>query len=330
MRPVLRILSLSSALLAPALSAEAQTGVRSPAAIPALEPVVHHRTVSVRGISISYREAGPADAPVVLLMHGFPTSSHMYRDLIPRLATRYRVIAPDFPGFGASDQPSPDGFEYTFENLTRIFDELTTRLGLSRYALYVMDYGAPVGFRLAAWHPERVVALIVQDANAYMDGIGSFWDPLKAYWADGTARTEDALRPFLELDAQKWQFLHGVRDSSRISPDTWLLAQAGLDRPGNKQIQLALFYDYRNVLPLYPQLHRYFRTRQPPMLVLWGRNDEIFLVAGAHAYRRDLPSAEIHIFDTGHFALEEEGGPMSEKILAFLDRTVRGTDRAAR
>jgi pimeloyl-ACP methyl ester carboxylesterase len=330
MRPLLRILAFAPALFANALPANAQTDARPPAAPPAFSPVVHHRTVPIRGVGIFYREAGPANAPVVLLMHGFPTSSHMYRDLIPRLATRYRVIAPDFPAFGASDQPSPDSFEYTFENLTRIFDELITQLGISKFTLYVMDYGAPVGFRLAAWRPERVEALIVQNANAYMDGIGAFWEPFKAYWADGTVRTRDALRPFLEIGAQKWQFLHGVRDSSRISPDTWLLAQAGLDRPGNKDIQLALFYDYRNVLPLYPTLQQYFRTSQPPTLVLWGRHDEIFLVAGAHAYRRDLPNAEIHVFDTGHFALEEAGREMSQRILAFLDRTLTRTQQSAR
>ena len=283
---------------------------------------VHYRYATVKGVRIHYREAGPADAPVVLLMHGFPTSSHMYRDLIPTLAAHYRVIAPDFPAFGASDQPAPSAFEYTFENLTRVFDELTTQLGISSYALYVMDYGAPVGFRLALWHPERVRALVIQDANAYLDGIGKFWEPFKAYWANNTSATRNALRPFLELDAQKWQYQHGVRDLSRIAPDNWLLAQAGLDRPGNKEIQLKLFYDYRNVLPLYPELQAYFRKHQPPSLVLWGKNDEIFLVAGAHAYKRDLPQSEIHVYDTGHFALEEQGGAMAAEVLAFLGRTL--------
>jgi pimeloyl-ACP methyl ester carboxylesterase/nicotinamidase-related amidase len=286
-------------------------------------PPVRYRNATVRGVRIHYREAGPANAPVVLLMHGFPTSSHMYRDLIPALAENYRVIAPDFPAFGASDQPLPSTFEYTFENLTRVFDELTTQLGISSYVLYVMDYGAPVGFRLALWHPERVRALVIQDANAYLDGIGKFWEPFKAYWTNNTAANQNRLRPFLEIDAQKWQYQHGVRDQSRIAPDNWLLAQAGLDRPGNKEIQLKLFYDYRNVLPLYPELQAYFRKHQPPSLVLWGKNDEIFLVAGAHAYKRDLPQAEIHVYDTGHFALEEQGGPMAAEILAFLGRTLK-------
>jgi len=285
-------------------------------------PIVRSSYATVRGVRIHYREAGSADAPAVLLMHGFPTSSHMYRHLIPRLASRYHVIAPDFPAFGASDQPSPGAFVYTFENLTRLFDDFTTQLGLSSYVLYVMDYGAPVGLRLASWHPERVRALVIQDGNAYLDGIGKFWEPFKAYWTHNTAATRDRLRPFLELDAQKWQYQHGVRDLSRISPDNWLLAQAGLDRPGNKEIQLGLFYDYRNVLPLYPQLQAYFRKHQPPALVLWGKNDEIFLEAGAHAYKRDLPKAEVHVFDTGHFGLEEMGGPMTERILDFLERTV--------
>jgi pimeloyl-ACP methyl ester carboxylesterase len=279
--------------------------------------------MTVRGVKLQYREAGPMDAPVVLLMHGFPTSSHMYRDLIPALATRYRVIAPDFPAFGESEQPSADDFDYTFENLTRVIDDFTVALGVPSYALYVMDYGAPVGFRLAMWHPERVRALVIQDANVYLDGIGRFWDPFKAYWADNTPENRDPLRAFLEIDAQKWQFLHGVRDPSLIAPDNWRLAQAGLDRPGNKEIQLKLFYDYRNVLPLYPELQAYLREYQPPSLVLWGKNDEIFLVAGAFAYKRDLPKAEIHVYDTGHFALEEQGGPMTEEILAFLGTWLR-------
>jgi pimeloyl-ACP methyl ester carboxylesterase len=302
--------------------------VSHPLTAEAEPPVVHYRSVKVGGVSLSYREAGPADAPVVLLLHGFPTSSHMYRELIPALAVRYHVIAPDLPAFGASDQPSPETFEYSFENLTRVIDGFVGKLGLSRYALYVMDYGAPVGFRLAAWHPERIRGLIIQDANAYLDGIGSFWEPFKAYWADGGAETQAKLRPFLEIDAQKWQYLHGVRDSSRIAPDNWVMAQAGLDRPGNKEIQLKLFYDYRNVLPLYPKLQAYFRQYQPPTLVLWGKNDQIFLVAGAHAYQRDLPKAEVHVYDTGHFALEEQGGPMTERILDFLGRTL-GTSRMA-
>ena len=315
-------LMLHSILLAGAAAASA-TPAR--AYVPTAEadpPVVHFRSVKVGDINLFYREAGPADAPTVLLLHGFPTSSHMYRELIPALAARYHVIAPDLPAFGASDQPSPESFEYSFENLTKVVDDFIGKLGLRSYALYVMDYGAPVGFRLAAWHPERVLALIIQDANAYLDGIGSFWEPFKAYWADGTSRTQAKLRPFLEIDAQKWQYLHGVRDSSRIAPDNWVMAQAGLDRPGNKEIQLKLFYDYRTVLPLYPKLQAYFREHQPPALVLWGKNDQIFLVAGAHAYKRDLPKAEVHVYDTGHFALEEQGGPMTERILDFLDRTL--------
>jgi len=294
----------------------------SPVAAAEPAPAVHYRAATVGGVRISYREAGPSDAPVILLMHGFPTSSHMYRELIPALAARYRVIAPDFPAFGESEQPSAEQFDYTFEHLTRVIDDFTVQLGLSSYALYVMDYGAPVGLRLAAWHPERVRALIIQDANAYLDGIGGFWDPFKAYWANNTEQTRDQLRGFLEIGAQKWQYLHGVRDSSRISPDNWVLAQAGLDRPGNKEIQLKLFYDYRTVLPLYPQLQAYFRKHQPPALVLWGKNDQIFLVAGAYAYRRDLPKAEIHVYDTGHFGLEEQGGPMTAQVLAFLGRTL--------
>ena len=270
MGPMLHNILLACAAAASASSA---SDLSSAATDP---PVVHYRSVRVGGVGVFYREAGPAEAPVVLLLHGFPTSSHMYRELIPALAARYHVIAPDLPAFGASDQPSPEAFEYSFENLTRVVDDFARKLGLSSYVLYVMDYGAPVGLRLAAWHPERVRALIIQDANAYLDGIGSFWEPFKAYWADGSPKTQAKLRPFLEIDAQKWQYLHGVRDSSRIAPDNWVVAQAGLDRPGNKEIQLKLFYDYRNVLPLYPKLQAYFRQYQPPALVLWGKNDEIF------------------------------------------------------
>lgn len=309
------------ALGAPAPATAIAPRLAAPAAEPAA--VVHYRTATVRGVRLNYREAGPPEAPVVLLLHGFPSSSHMYRELIPTLATRYRVIAPDFPAFGDSEQPAADRFDYTFENLTRVLDDFTVQLGLSAYSLYVMDYGAPIGFRLAMWHPSRVQALIIQDANAYLDGIGSFWDPFKAHWASNTTETRDPLRAFLEIGAQKWQYLHGVRDSSRIAPDNWRLAQAGLDRPGNKEIQLALFYDYRNVLPLYPQLQAYFRQHQPPALVLWGKNDQIFLVAGAYAFQRDLPAAEVHVYDTGHFALEEHGGPMADQAMAFLGRTVK-------
>ena len=324
MNPMLHsILAASAAAVwaAPALASHRPTAEAEP-------PVVHYRVVKVGGVGMFYREAGPVDAPVVLLLHGFPTSSHMYRELIPALAARYHVIAPDLPAFGASDQPSPERFEYSFENLTKVVDNFAEKLSLSTYALYVMDYGAPVGFRLAAWHPERVRALIIQDANAYLDGIGSFWEPFKIHWADGTSKTQAKLRPFLEIDAQQWQYLHGVRDSSRIAPDNWVMAQAGLDRPGNKEIQLKLFYDYRNVLPLYPKLQAYFRQFQPPALVLWGKNDQIFLVAGAYAYKRDLPKAEVHVYDTGHFALEEHSGPMTERILDFLGRTL-GTPKVA-
>lgn len=324
MHPVLR--SILSACAAAAWSTPALASY--PPTAEAKPPVVHYRIVKVGGVGVFYREAGPADAPVVLLLHGFPTSSHMYRGLIPALAARYHVIAPDLPAFGASDQPSPEAFEYSFENLTKVVDDFAAKLRLSSYALYVMDYGAPVGLRLAAWHPKRVRALVIQDANAYLDGIGTFWEPFKAHWADGTTKTQEKLRPFLEIDAQKWQYLHGVKDSSRIAPDNWVVAQAGLDRPGNKEIQLKLFYDYRNVLPLYPKLQAYFRQYQPPTLVLWGKNDQIFLIAGAHAYKRDLPKAEVHVYDTGHFALEEQGGPMTERILDFLGRTL-STPRVA-
>lgn len=320
---MLTTLLVAAALAGAAPADAAASHPPDPRIADVLPPPVHHRTVTVRGVQVFYREAGPADASVVLLLHGFPTSSHMYRNLIPALATRYRVIAPDYPGFGASDAPARDRFTYTFDALADVLDDFTRAVGLARYALYVMDYGAPVGFRLATRHPERVTALVSQDGNAYLEGIGEFWAPFKRFWAEPTPAHRDALRPFLELDAQKWQYLHGVRDSSRIAPENWVLVQAGLDRPGNKEIQLDLFHDYRTNLPLYPAWQAYLRRHRPPTLVLWGKNDQIFLPAGAEAFRRDVPDAEVHLYDTGHFALEEKGEEMAARILAFLDRAVR-------
>ena len=278
-----------------------------------------YRTATVDGLEIFYREAGPRDAPVLLLLHGFPTSSQMYRDLIPRLADRYHVIAPDYPGFGRSAAPTPVQFEYSFDHYAALMERFTRQLGLSRYALYVMDYGAPVGFRLAAQHPERVTALIVQNGNAYQEGIGQFWDPIKAYWNDNSAANREHLRQAaLTLDGTRWQYLHGEPDPSLVSPDAYMLDQAYLDRPGNTDIQLAMIYDYRNNLPKYPQWQAYFRKHQPPTLVIWGKNDQIFLAAGAAPYRRDLPKAEVHLLDAGHFALETHSAQIAQLIRDFL------------
>ncbi|MEM7247029.1 MAG: alpha/beta hydrolase [Acidobacteriota bacterium] len=290
--------------------------------VSALASDVRYRSTVIDGLDIAYREAGPADAPVVLLLHGFPTSSHMFRDLIPELAQRYHVIAPDYPGFGASSMPSVDEFDYSFDSLTDIVDKLVGRLGVTRYSLYVMDYGAPVGFRLATAHPERVQSLIVQNGNAYQEGLREFWDPIRAYWKDRTPETTAPLRDFLKLEATRWQYVAGVRDVEAISPDAWTLAQAGLDRPGNQEIQLELFFDYGTNPPLYPRWQAFLRKHQPPTLVVWGKNDPIFPAEGAHPYRRDLKDIEFHLLDTGHFALEEDGDRIAELMLSFLDRKV--------
>ncbi|QSQ20915.1 alpha/beta hydrolase [Pyxidicoccus parkwayensis] len=293
-------------------------------------PEVRYRTVKVEGLDIFYREAGPSDAPVLLLLHGFPTSSHMFRNLIPALADRYHVIAPDYPGFGQSSAPERSAFAYTFDNLARVVEGFTEAVGVKRYALYVMDYGAPVGFRLATRHPERVSALIVQNGNAYEEGLGEFWAQLRKYWSQPTQENRDALRSLLTLDATKWQYTNGVPDTSLVSPDTWTVDQAGLDRPGNADIQLDLFYDYRTNLPLYPAWQAYFRKYQPPTLVVWGKNDAIFIAAGAAPYQRDLPKATVHLLDAGHFALESSGPRITALIRDFLARNRGELERSPR
>lgn len=285
---------------------------------------VSYRTVKVDGVNVFYREAGPKDAPTVLLLHGFPTSSQMFRNLIPQLADRYHVIAPDYPGFGQSDAPAVDKFAYSFDNLANVVDKFTAAVGASKYALYVQDYGAPIGFRLAAAHPERVSAIVVQNGNAYVEGIDNdFWAPFKVYWADKTEANAAKLKPFFELGATKWQYTHGARDASRISPDAWTVDQAYMDRPGNKDIQLELFYSYGSNPARYPEWQAYFRKHQPPMLITWGKNDKIFPAAGATPYLRDLPKAELHLLDTGHFALEEDGAQIGKLMRTFLARNVK-------
>lgn len=324
MRSASRTLRATAALLLAAAASVAAPAAfagtpAAPASIRDDTASVHHRRISVDGVELFYREAGPRNAPVLLLLHGFPTSSQMYRDLIPRLADRYRVIAPDYPGFGQSDAPAPDKFEYSFDHYADLMDKLSQQLGLQRYALYVMDYGAPVGFRLATRHPERVSALIVQNGNAYIEGIGAFWDPIKAYWQDNNATNAEHIRQAaLTLEGTRWQYLNGVPDPTLVSPDAYMLDQAYLERPGNKDIQLAMIYDYRTNLPRYPEWQAYFRKYQPPTLVIWGKNDAIFLAAGAQPYRRDNPKAEVHLLDTGHFALETHGAQIAQLIRGFL------------
>ncbi|MCU0532768.1 MAG: alpha/beta hydrolase [Hydrococcus sp. Prado102] len=285
-----------------------------------------YRTVEVDGLNIFYREAGSPSNPTILLLHGFPTSSHMFRNLIPALSDRFHLVAPDYPGFGNSSMPTVEEFDYTFDRLAEVMEKFTEVVGLSKYSLYVMDYGAPIGYRLATKHPERVEALIVQNGNAYEEGLRDFWEPLKAYWRDPrsapvgnrTSENADKLRQFLTLDATKWQYTHGVRHPQAISPDNWIIDQYFLDRAGNNDIQLALFYSYGSNPPLYPQWQEYFRTHQPPTLVVWGKNDTIFPAEGAHPYKRDLNNIEFHLLDTGHFALEEDGDAIADYIRRFL------------
>ncbi|MDH2313677.1 alpha/beta fold hydrolase [Methylobacterium brachiatum] len=291
---------------------------------PSSIPVTHYRTAKVEDVNVFYREAGPASAPVVLLLHGFPTSSHMFRNLIPLLADRYRVIAPDYPGFGGSDAPDHRTFAYTFAHYADLVDGLLSQLGADRYAMYVMDYGAPVGYRLALKHPERVSALIVQNGNAYEEGLKAFWDPIKAYWREDTPERREALAFLVAPETTKFQYVDGVADVTRIDPDNWLHDQVLLDRPGNKDIQLDLFRDYGTNVPLYPQFQAFFRAHRPPTLIVWGKNDTIFPADGSHPYLRDLPDAELHLLDTGHFALEDKLDVMAPMIRDFLDRNDGG------
>ena len=280
---------------------------------------VQYKTVTIDGLDVFYREAGPSGAPVVLLLHGFPTSSHMFRNLIPALADKFRLVAPDYPGFGNSSMPTTREFEYTFDHLADIIDKFTEQVALSRYTLYVQDYGAPIGFRLAAKHPQRVQALVIQNGNAYEEGLRDFWKPFRTYWSDRSRANAAALTQFLELDATKWQYTHGVRRPEAISPDNWVIDQCLLERPGNKEIQLQLFYDYRSNLPRYPEWQGYFRRHQPPTLIVWGKNDQIFPADGAHPYKRDLKDLEFHLLDTGHFALEEDHDVIARMMRRFLE-----------
>jgi pimeloyl-ACP methyl ester carboxylesterase len=274
----------------------------------------------INGVNIAYREAGDRTKPTILLLHGFPTSSHMFRNLIPKLARRYHVLAPDYPGFGASDMPKAQNFEYSFANIARMMTELLDRKKVSRYAVYLMDYGAPVGYRMFASDPERVSAFVIQNGNAYEEGLRKFWDPIKAYWANPIPVNGDKLRGFLNLKATKWQFTHGTKRPDLISPDNYWNVQYLLDRPGNQEVQLELFLDYGTNIPEYAKWQALFRKHQPPTLLMWGKNDHIFPEQGAHPYKRDLKDLEFHILDTGHFALEEYAPKIAERILALLDR----------
>jgi pimeloyl-ACP methyl ester carboxylesterase len=281
---------------------------------------VMYRKVDVDGIGIFYREAGPKDAPTILLLHGFPTAGHMFRDLIPRLADRFRLVAPDLPAFGQSDMPARSAFSYTFENIANVIDRFAEVIGLRRFAMYVFDYGAPVGFRLAVRHPDRITAIISQNGNAYQEGLSGGWDPIRAYWQEPSQANREALRNFLAPETTRWQYTHGVPDVTTISPDGYSLDNFYLARPGADEIQLDLFGDYKSNVALYPTFQNYFRTHKPRFLAAWGKNDPFFLPAGAEAFGRDIPGAIIQFFDTGHFALESHAKEIAAAIRDFLAR----------
>ncbi len=278
----------------------------------------HYRNVMVDDIQVFYREAGEHHAQTLVLLHGFPSSSHMFRNLLPVLAEHFHVVAPDYPGYGYSGSPSVEHFAYTFDHLEEVVENVLDALKLKRFSIYVQDYGAPVGFRLAVKHPERIEAIISQNGNAYREGLTPFWDAAWPFWSNRTAETEKPIRGLFTREATIWQYTCGVREQDHISPDAWTFDQLGLDRPGNADIQLALFEDYRTNPQRYPQWHEYFRQYQPPLLAVWGKNDPIFGPGGAEAFKHDLPHSEVHLLDTGHFALEEDGEVIAEHITRFL------------
>ena len=303
---------LSSGFSEPAVASQVNTGASQH------HYQTQHHSVNIDGVDVFYREAGPVDAPTILLLHGFPTSSHMFRNLIPALSDRYHVIAPDYPGFGNSGKPSVNDFDYSFDNLAGLMGKLVDKLEVKKYSLYLMDYGAPIGFRLAAANPQRIDSLIIQNGNAYEEGLREFWDPIRKYWNERTAENAAPLANFISLEGVKWQYTHGVRNEASISPDNWNVDIKHLSLEGNPQIQLQLFYDYQNNVPHYPAWQAYFRKHQPPTLIVWGKNDYIFPAEGAHPYKRDLQNIEFHLLDTGHFALEEDGQVIADHIREFL------------
>jgi len=291
--------------------------------------LIRYQHAIVDGTKIFYREAGSNTSPAILLLHGFPTSSHMFRSLLPELADRYHVVAPDLPGFGFSDAPDRGQFRYTFDHLASTISRFTETIGLERYAIYIFDYGAPVGLRLALAHPERITAIISQNGNAYEEGLSSGWNPIQKYWSEPTPENRAALRAFLTPDATRSQYVYGVPDESLVAPEAWELDSARLARPGNDDIQLDLFLDYASNVALYPRFQEYFRTRRPPMLAVWGKNDPFFVPAGAQAFRRDNPDAEVHLYETGHFALETHHREIAATIRDFLERKLGQRHRAA-
>jgi pimeloyl-ACP methyl ester carboxylesterase len=279
---------------------------------------IKYRSADVDGLKVFYREAGAADAPALLLLHGFPSASHMFRDLIPLLADRFHVVAPDLPGFGQSDMPARCTFTYTFDHVADVIDRFTEVVGLERFAVYVFDYGAPTGFRIAVKHPDRITAIISQNGNAYEEGLSEGWDPIRAYWQEPSQANRDALRTFLAPDTTRWQYTHGVSDETMVAPDGLSLDNFYLARPGADEVQLDLFGDYKSNVALYPTFQKYFRTHKPPLLAVWGRNDPFFLPPGAEAFKRDIPGAVVRFFDTGHFALETHASEIAAAIRGFL------------
>jgi pimeloyl-ACP methyl ester carboxylesterase len=279
---------------------------------------IKYRYEDVDGLKIFYREAGRADAPALLLLHGFPSASHMFRDLIPLLADRFHIIAPDLPGFGQSEMPARSKFSYTFDNIAGVIDRFTEVIGLKRFAIYVFDYGAPTGFRIATKHPGRITAIISQNGNAYEEGLSEGWNPIRAYWNDPSQANRKALRAFLAPETTVWQYTHGVPDPAAVSPDGHSLDNFYLSRPGADELQLDLFGDYKSNIALYPAFHAYFRTHKPPFLAVWGKNDPFFLPQGAEAFKRDIPGAVVRFFDTGHFALETHAAEIAAAIRGFL------------
>ena len=289
--------------------------------MPNSNPVVRYKHIEADGVRVFYREAGDPSAPVMLLLHGFPSSSHMFRNLIPWLAAHYRVIAPDLPGFGFTEVPEARGYSYSFDNLAITLGHFVDALKLTRYALYVFDYGAPVGFRLAVAQPQRVSALVSQNGNAYLEGLGDAWAPIRAYWAEPTAANREVIRnAVLSLEGTRYQYLHGVEKAELVAPESWMLDLLLMQRPGNDDIQLDLFLDYRNNLTLYPQFQAFFKAAQVPTLVIWGKHDPFFIPPGAHAYKTDNPNAVVELLDTGHFALETHAEHIAQRILAVLPR----------
>jgi pimeloyl-ACP methyl ester carboxylesterase len=279
---------------------------------------IEYRSANVDDLKIFYREAGAADAPALLLLHGFPSSSHMFRDLIPLLADRFHIIAPDLPGFGQSDMPARGKFAYTFDHLAEVISRFTEVIGLDRFAMYVFDYGAPTGFRIAVKHPERISAIISQNGNAYEEGLSEGWTPIRAYWQEPSQANREALRAFLTPETTRWQYTHGVANETTVSPDGQSLDNFYLARPGADDVQLDLFGDYKSNVALYPVFQNYFRTHRPPFLAVWGKNDPFFLPPGAEAFRRDIPNAVVRFFDTGHFALETHAKEIAAAIRDFL------------